>query len=402
MTPAAAILLALSAAGLLYPWVIYPLWLKSRSRRWSLITMARNHEVSVSVIIPAFNKERVILRKLRNTLTLRYPRELMEILVVADGCTDRTEELVKRVRDPRVRLISLPAGGRLASLQQAISRAKGEILVFTDANVMVRRNALHHMLRNFADWHVGGVCGTVRTRRRRTGDALGLGEALFMRYDAAVRRLEGLLGSVHAADNSLYAIRRGLFSTPRNLAQADDVAISMRVVLAGKRLVQEPRAVCFREVQPDSARELRRQRHVVNYVLRSIVDAGWYLARRPGYAFQLLSHTVARYLTPVWALLAVGSATVLVLEGALSPAILLPVPLFALCAGAGWALRRTRLGRFPLFSLSSWVASINRAYLFGLVATLTGLRPTGARPRSRVAMAARRTASAGADVGAVT
>lgn len=382
---AAAIVLAISAAGLLYPWVIYPLWLRHRVRRWSLITMARDHEVSVSVIIPAFNREGVILRKLRNTLSLRYPAQLMEVLVVADGCTDRTEELVRRVRDPRVRLISLPAGGRLASLQQAVTRAKGEILVFTDPNVMLRRSALRNLIRNFADWHVGGACGEVRSRRRRKGDALGLGEVLFARYDNVVRRLEGALGSVHAAESALYAIRRGLFVPPRNLAQADDVAISMRVVLSGKRVVYEPGAVCFRDVQLDGAREMRRRRHVVNYVLRSIADVRWALIRRPGYTFQLLSHTVARFLSPVWAILAAAAAAAIVMADPTRMEILMPFAGFIALAGIGWGVRRSRIGRFAPLALAAWCASLYRAYLYGGIAALAGLRPIGAKPRSRTA-----------------
>lgn len=383
MTTALLLVLAIAVFGLLYPWVFYPLWLRLRARRWSLITMARNQEVSVSVIIPAFNRESVILRKLRNTLRQDYPAELMEVLVVADGCTDRTEQLVKRVRDPRVRLISLPRGGRLASLRQTVLRARGEILVFTDANVSLRRSAIRRMVRNFADWHVGGVCGAVGTRKLRKGDALGLGESLFARHDGMVRRLEGQLGSVFSADSSLYAIRRGLFSTPRNLAQADDMAISMRIVLAGKRLVYEPGAVCFREVQPDGAREMTRRRYMVNYSIRSLLDLGWSLAGKPGYAWSVLSHTLARYLTPVWLIVGTFAACALALEQPSFWPVLVPPALFIVLTGIGWSLRQ-RLPRLLHFlALPAWSAAMNRAMLFGMLAALAGWRPVGAKPRSQ-------------------
>jgi cellulose synthase/poly-beta-1,6-N-acetylglucosamine synthase-like glycosyltransferase len=386
MMLAAALVLVLSAAGLSYPWIVYPMWLRRRARRWSLITMARDHEVSVSIIIPAFNRESVILRKLRNTLMLDYPAELMEILVVADGCTDRTEDVVRRVRDPRVRLVSLPRGGRLSSLQQAVLRARGEILVFTDANVRLRRGSLRKLIRNFADWHVGGVSGAVRTRTRRDGDALGSGETWFARHDEAVRRLEGQLGSVHTAESALYALRRGLFNAPRNLAQADDMAISMRVVLAGKRLVHEPAAVCFREVQPDGAHEMQRRRYIVNYAIRSVLDLRWKLLRHPAYAFQVLSHTAARYLTPVWALAGTAAAVTLTLTNPVFVPLLLPPAVFLVLAGAGWMLRRTRLGAFRILALPAWFAAFNRALLFGGLTAVAGYRPLGAKPRSRAAM----------------
>jgi len=381
MTFAARVGLVVSVTGLLHPWILYPLWLRIRARRWSLITMARDHRVSVSIIIPAFNKEAEIPGKLRNTLALDYPGELMEVLVIADGCTDGTEAAVRRVRDPRVRLISLPRGGRLASLQQTVLRAKGEILVFTDANVRLRAGALRRLVRNFADWHVGGVCGMVRPRRRRNADAFAVGESLFARYDAMVRGLEGRLGSVHAADSALYAIRRGLFQAPRNLAQADAMAISMRVVLAGKRLVFEPDAVCFRDVAADGAREMMRRRNSINYAIRSILDVRWLLLRRQGYAVQLLSHTVARYLTGIWALSATLSAAMLVLAADWSPWLLVPPGAFLSLAATGWLLRRRLAGRFFLFSLPLWLAAASRAWMLGGLGTLAGLRPVGARPR---------------------
>lgn len=388
MIIAGLIALAISVAGLLYPWVVYPLWLWQRARRWSLITMARDHEVSVSIIIPAFNREAVILRKLRNTLALDYPAELMEVLVVADGCTDRTEDLVRRVRDPRVRLISLPRGGRLSSLQQSVHRARGEILVFTDANVTLRRRSLRRLIRNFADWHVGGACAAVQTRPHPRGDALCRAEAVFARHDASIRRLEGQLGSVHAAESALFAIRRALFNPPRNLAQADDMAISMRVVLAGKRLVYEPTAVCFRDLQPDGVREMQRRRYAVNYAIRSVRDVRWALLRRPGYALQVYSHTIARYLTPVWGLLATAAAVTLTLADFAFAPLLAPPALLLLLAGTGWMLRHKWLGRFGLFAAPTWFVAFTRAMLFGSMATLAGHRPLGAKPRSQ---AARRT-----------
>jgi len=381
MTLIIAGLLVLSSMGLFHAWIGYPLMLRIRARRWSLITMARDHTESVSIVIPAFNKEAVILRKLRNTLTLDYPRELMEVLVVADGCTDRTEELVRGVRDPRVRLVSLPRGGKLAALQQAVLRARGEVLVFTEANVRLEKKALRNLVRNFADWHVGGVCGTVRMRRRRTGDSLGLGESLFARYDTRVRHLESELGSVHSADSSLYAIRRNLFQAPRNLGQADDLAISSQVVFSGKRLIHEPRAICRRDTPADGAREMRRRLHQANYTMRSILELKWGLLRQRSYAKQLLAHTLARYLTPVWLMTLLATTYLLAPYSRILELALWAQLTLAAVASLGWVLRSKRAGRLPLLALPAWFAGLNIAYFFGLYCTLTGRRPVGATPR---------------------
>ena len=374
-------LLLLSFAGFFWAWIGYPLHLRSRRKRWSLTTLARDHKPSVSIIITAFNQESVILRKLSNTLALDYPRDLVEVLVVSDGSTDRTEERVSRLKDPRVRLVPLPRTGRLVALQQGALRAHGEVLVFTDTNVSIERYALGTLMRNFADPNVGGATAAVKVRRRRNGDAMAVGESVFSRYDDWVRGLESALGSVHAADRAMYAIRRTLMCAPRNLAQSDDMAFSTNIVLSGKRLVYEPQAHCRRDVPGDGARELRRRVHVTNYTLRSIAEIKWRLLRRPGYALQLLSHTVARSLSPLFL------ATMLACSALLAPVH----PAFVWVLGAqalayslallGWKLRNTRIARFPLFALPAWFASFNVAACLGLIAFFTGRRPSGASPR---------------------
>jgi cellulose synthase/poly-beta-1,6-N-acetylglucosamine synthase-like glycosyltransferase len=378
-------LLLFSFAGFLWVWIGYPLHLRSRRKRWSLSTLSRDHRPAISIIIAAFNQESVILRKLRNTLALDYPRELMEVLVVSDGSTDRTEERVARVKDKRVRLVRLPRTGRLAALQQGVLRAHGEIIVFTDANVSIERSALKTLMRNFADPNVGGATAAPKVRRRRNGDAMAVGESAFARYDNWVRGLESSLGSVYAADRGLYAIRRTLVTAPRSFAQSDDMVFSTGIVLSGKRLVHEPNARCRRDAPADGAREMRRRVHAINYALCSISEIKWKLLRKPRYAMQLLSHTIARSLSPLFLV------TMLVCSAMLAPlhAAFVWVLGAQAAAGAlalfGWKIRRTRVGRFPLFSLPAWFASFNVAAFLGLYAFFVGRRPAGATPRKHAA-----------------
>jgi len=391
MILAASVLLGLSIAGCLYAYAGYPLLLSLRTRRGTLLVRAADIEPAVTIIIPAYNRASIIEQKLHNTLALDYPAELVEILVVCDGCTDGSEAVVERVAkaDARVRLITIPRSGKLVALQHGGRRARGEILVFSDANVSLDPGALRQLVRPFAERFVGGVCAASRSRRSRGGDATGVGERIFARYEDRIRRMESRIGSVHAADAALYAIRRALFVPARNLAQADDIAISGRVVLAGHRLVYEPRAVCRRATAADGAREFRRRTQIVNYTIRSILDLKWELLRNRSYGFLMFSHVVARYLVPVFLIGLLVAAALLTTVHITFAGLLAAQLAFHMLALAGWKLRATRVGRMPVFALPCYLGMMNLAALFGLVSVLRGYRPHGAM--TRVALQGART-----------
>ena len=230
------------------------------------------------------------------------------------------------------------------------------------------------------------ACGAVNVRRRRACDALAIGESMFARRDGVLRQLQSGIGSVHGADSAFYAIRRALFIAPRNLAQADDLAISANVPLNGKRLVYEPLAVCRRDAAPDGARELRRKAYVANYTIRSILDLKWGLLRKRSWAFHLLSHTVARYLTPLFMAGALVSSGILAFA-APRPMIvdfLIAQIVFYGLAVAGWKLRAARAGRFPALAWPAWFVGHSLAGFLGILGLLSGRRPVGATPRKFV------------------
>ncbi|MGH7503320.1 MAG: glycosyltransferase [Longimicrobiales bacterium] len=374
----AAILLTVSLLASLYAWVGYPVVLMIRSKRSSRAVWPRDIEPSVSVIIPAHNRVEQIAAKLENTLALDYAPDRLEILVASDGSTDGTDAVVERFADQRVRLLALPRRGKLIALQQAGRRARGDVLVFTDVNVALDPGALRHLVRPLADILVGGVCGARKVRRPETGDSGALGAVLLARFEDWIKRLESRLGSVYAADAGLYAIRRSLFVPATNPAQADDIAISARIVLGGKRLVYEPRAVCRKVTASDSTSEFRRQMNVANYSFRALLDLRHELVRRHGYGWQLFSHTIARDLVPVFLAVALFSSAFLSTAHALFAAILGVQVLFHSLAYAGWRLRHARLGRWPLFAVPFFFVAYNGAGLLGVLGAVHGIRPVGA------------------------
>src|SRR5438876_502502 len=161
---------------------------------------------SVSLVVAAHNEEGVIERRLENLLALDYPRDKLEIVVASDASDDRTDELVETVaaREPNVRLLRCPRGGKVAAQNRAVGASEGEILAFSDANAQWRPDALRKLVRNFADPEVAYVCGG---HFYEAADGTNR-EGTYWKFEAWLRRSESALGSITGGIGPIYAVRR--------------------------------------------------------------------------------------------------------------------------------------------------------------------------------------------------
>jgi GT2 family glycosyltransferase len=328
----------------------------------------------VTVIIPAFNEAGVIEAKIWNTFALDYPADRLEILIVSDGSTDETEAIVRRYESPRLRLLVQARQGKAFALNRAARAAANEILVFTDANTELGRDALAHLVESFADPEVGGVAGNKRYRPAGADDGTGRGEGSYWRFDSWQKLCESRAGSVFAADGALYAVRRDLYVPIRDPAQADDMAISVQIVLQGHRLVFEPQAIAYEEAPGDRFREFGRKVRITNHSLRALLNLRRKLWTSGFYSVQLLSHKFVRHLSPVLLLMLLLSSGLLARSSPLFQLALAgQLGLYGLGAlglliGRGTA----RAGRFLV--MPAYFCLVNAAALRGIVAVLQGRR----------------------------
>lgn len=335
---------------------------------------------SATLIIPVHNEEAVIEAKLQNSLALDYPAELLDVLVVSDGSTDRTNEIVDACSDPRVRLLALERRGKADAVNAAAQHADGDVLVFTDANSMLERDALRHLARNFADPAVGGVCGNKKFRPVG-GDATAEGEGLYWRYDKWQKLQESRIGSIFAADGTLHAVRSTLYVPIGDPAQADDIAISTRVVLQGSRLVYEPAAVAWEDAPVEGREEFRRKIRVTNHSVRALLNLGPALWTSGFYSVELLSHKLLRHLAPFFLIpLFVSNLWLARVHPVLSVTMALQVIFYGL-AIAGLLLRATRVGRSRLLAVPYYFSLVNAAALCGVLSIAAGRRQRAWIPR---------------------
>lgn len=322
----------------------------------------------LTVIVAARNEEDCIEAKLHSCLALDYPQEHLEIVVASDGSTDRTNEIVEGFANRGVRLLRLdPPRGKAGALNAAVEVAHGEVLLLTDATERLDSAAARELVAALGDPAVGAASGELHLQ---SGSGSTQAVGLYWRYEKLIRRAESRFDSTVGVTGGLYAVRRELFAPldPRTIL--DDVAIPMGVVLAGHRVVFEPRAVAHDDLTGSTGAEYRRKRRTLagNYQLLWLRPELLHPGRNR-ILWQLLSHKVGRLLVP-WALLVSLLASGLLAAGG----HLLFAVLFALQAGfyvlagvGALAPRWATWARFP------WTfVVLNLAAASGLVAFVTG------------------------------
>jgi len=366
----------ISVALLAYVYAGFPLLVAAVGRLRRRVVQTADVTPTVSLVIAAYDEEAVIGDRLENALALAYPAARLEILVAADGCSDGTEAIVERYAHRGVRLLSLPRQGKIRALNAAAAQATGELLVFSDANIMCHPGALRALARNFADPAVGGVAGRTVYRLEEGSESSSEGENLYWDYDTRLKQLESLTGSIVSAHGGLYAVRRNLYRPVTDSAVTDDFAISTEVVAQGHRLVFEPAALATEVAIPEAGREFRRRVRLMTRGLRGVVLRRRLLNpfRFGFYAVVLFSHKVLRRLALLpLALIAVASVYLAPTHWFYSAAAAGQV-LFYLLAVLGLLLRRTAAGRLKPVYVPFYYCMANLAAGVALLQLLAGRR----------------------------
>ncbi len=287
----------LSLATCLYGYAGYPALLWAMAALWRRPVRKAPVEPGVSLVIPAYNEENVIEAKLQNALALDYPPDKLEIVVVSDGSTDRTNAIAARYAAGRLRLIAFAANrGKLAALNDAVPQLRGEIAVFSDAASMLRPDALRRLVECFADPTVGAVSGLYRVHNAEAAE-LGAQEDFYWKYETYLKRLEAELHSIIGAHGALYAIRKDLYPFPPPGIINDDYVIPVRILQKGYRIYYETGAVASEEAHEMRGFSRRVRIMTGNFQqLRELPALLW--PPRPLPLFFFLSHKAARLLVP--------------------------------------------------------------------------------------------------------
>lgn len=268
--------------------------------------------VLVSLIIPAYNEERHLEAKITNALSADYPRGLLEVIVVSDASTDRTNEIARRFESQGVRLIVQETRrGKTAGLNRAMAVVKGDVVVFTDANATFPVEAIGKLVSYFGDPKIGLVTGYTRyvsTNAEETAD----GANAYTSLERDMKRAESKWGCCVGADGAIFAMRHSLYRPLRD-DDINDFVLPLAIIDQGYTCVLADDAFCFEGPGQSVHSEFRRQSRITNRSLRAIWRHRRLLnpLRFPVFSFFLFSHKVVRLLVPV--LLAASTIALVVL-----------------------------------------------------------------------------------------
>ncbi|MCS6861157.1 MAG: glycosyltransferase family 2 protein [Abditibacteriales bacterium] len=398
-----------SLLTIVYVYFGYPLLL-------ALLAVFRQREIkkaditpSVTILISAYNEEGIIRQKLENMLALDYPKDKLEIIVGSDGSTDRTNEIVREFADNPLHLplrkgesqrgssppsqggednllssppcqggegegvvVVLDAAperrGKCAVLYRCVPKARGEIIVFSDADAMYPPDALRKLVRGFADERVGCIEG-VRWDTNEEGQVL---ESIYWKYENVLKRLASKNRCIVGATGAIFAIRKHLYF-PLNEERGDDFELPIRIALRGYDTIYEPDAVVYHPWLPNHE-EFRRITRIVSWMLPSALmllkeslQRGKWLV-----TLQLLSHKLLRWFVPVF-MMAMLVSNLLLVTGHFYRAALWMQGGFYGLALVGYLLAKARVKlRLPLLNIPYYFCLINLASLNGVMKLLLG------------------------------
>ena len=355
------------AASLIgYSYIGYPMWLWLRSR-WSPRPVRRSPvEPSVSAVMVVRNEEAVIARKLDNLLSLNYPPEKLDVIVVSDGSSDRTDEILSEfARNPRVQVMKKALSqGKAAGLNDAIGAASGNVLLFTDARQTIEPGALRLLIENFADPDVGAASGELMLGDPASGET-GKGMGLYWRVEKKIRELESASGSVAGATGAIYCARQDLLDSLPEGTILDDVLLPMQVVRKGSRVVFDSRARAWDSPDLGGSREFSRKVRTLSGNYQLLQLAPWLLSSKNAIRFEFVSHKLSRLLVP-FALLGVLVASIFLPEPLYRAALIAQLAFYALSFVALSGIKAGPLSRiadpartFVVLNSAAMVAFVN-------------------------------------------
>jgi poly-beta-1,6-N-acetyl-D-glucosamine synthase len=328
----------------------------------------------VTVLIAAFNEEDYIIEKIKNTLALQYPAEKLRILIVTDGSSDKTPDLVKGYRD--ITLLHQPERqGKIAAVQRAMPYVFTDLVVFTDANTMLNKEAILKMVRHYQDEKVGAVAGEKRISSQLKDAANAAGEGIYWRYESALKRWDSELYSVVGAAGELFSIRKSLFEHVPADTLIEDFYLTLRIAQKGFRVIYEPEAYALEGPSASIGEELKRKIRIAAGGIQAIVRLSSLLnpLKYGILSFQYVSHRVLRWTLAPLALLVLLIANIaLAWEGLVFyQVVLLLQILFYSCAILG-RLCETQQLKVKAFFVPYYFFIMNYAVYKGFFRFLKG------------------------------
>jgi len=328
----------------------------------------------ITHIIAAYNEEDIIGEKIENSVSLNYPLQKLKTIIVTDGSTDHSPEIVKA--DSRViNYHSDKREGKLAAVNRVIKDVKSGITVFSDANAILNKNALRNIAHHFQNNMVGAVAGEKKVRIDDVDDATSSGEGLYWRYESLLKKIDYQLHSVVGAAGELFAIRTHLYESPDSGMLIEDFITSMTVAKKGYRVAYAPDAIATESASASISEEIKRKVRISAGGLQSVVFMRSLLNpfRYGILSFQYISHRVLRWTLAPLSLVTCLISNIFLLSSKVFvyEAIFTLQILFYMLSIAGYYLKKHKI-KIKIAFVPFYFSFMNISVYLGLFRLLSG------------------------------
>lgn len=362
-----------SLALLFYVYIGYPLFLAAISLFAHSRRAAVGFEPSLSILISAFNEEAHIHEKVQRTLGLDYPRNKFEVLVVSDGSTDGTEDIVRRFADPRVRLLRTSRrGGKTNAQNEGVKACNGDVIVFSDATTVYHSQALRYLAANYRDPKIGAVSGCYQYFDESGMSPTGVGTIVFWSYENSIKRLQSSISTITGCCGCIYSVRKSAY-TELAADIISDLVQPLHAIRKGYRVAFEDRALAYESTTQTSREEFSMRVRVITRAIRGILSVRHLLYpwKHPWISFQLISHKVLRWFVAFYLLALLASNALLLDQVGFRATFILQLGFYSL-AVLSLVVPLHRLSR--LLCVPLYFCTLNVAAVVSVVEVLRGRR----------------------------
>ena len=347
------ILLWASIGSIIYSYIGYPVSLYIIGIIWSKKHVKHAVHPYVTIIITAYNEEKRIKDKIENTLNIRYPKDKLQIIVASDGSTDRTNSISESYRDRGIELLAIPIrAGKESAQKEALKKAGGEIIVFTDVATIIDPTGIEKIVSNFADPTIGCVSSEDRLVDR---DGIPGGEGSYVRYEMLLRRLESRVNSIVGLSGSFFAARKSVFRDFSGDMQSDFRTL-LNSIRMGLRGISDPEVTgSYLDVSKRGSEFDRKVRTVLRGLTVFFRHIEFLNVFKYGlFSYQYFCHKLLRWLVPLFLVTAFIANLLLATTSTFYLFLFILQALFYLIAILGWKVKNTSINmiRLPYYFLT--------------------------------------------------
>ncbi len=294
---------------ILYPYIIYFIILEILqlfTKKSEYITDDKFFP-KVSIIVPAYNEEFVIKKKIENLLKLDWPKNKIEHIVISDGSNDKTPVIIKKFKTIKP-IILKSRIGKAQILNRYIPKAKGDIIILTDANTLFKSDTVKNIVKYFSSPKTGVVCGKLLFSGMKE-------ETKYWNFENILKRVESKIGGLFNANGGIYAIRKEYFKKIPDDTIVDDIAIPLKIDEQGYKILYAEDAVAFEQTSEKWKDEIRRRIRIGYGNLQLLYFWIKGIIRIKGIKiFTFISHKIIRWMIPLFLILIFFTNIVLLSE----------------------------------------------------------------------------------------